>query len=254
MVIVDATRLSDVRPLFAATTPNHPMLLAALLGRTPSVAVADRLEVPSRCVLRTHFGPTFTSQGCDGAFVRDALIELRVHGGCQIVVGGEAPAELPVADQHIARVEFSGLDPDSASITRLVEQTPAECEVRVMSRDLLERCLWRGEVIEALGTIDSFVDPATGLCLVSGNDIQSEAYALFWGEGTVEIGVITHPDFRGMSRAPVTCAHLVRMCARRGFETYWSCEATNAASQSVAGKLGYTRRREYTWLHYDRSG
>ncbi|MHC5010504.1 MAG: GNAT family N-acetyltransferase [Planctomycetota bacterium] len=249
---LDDGALDTVRHLFDPAVPNHPMLFASLTRRAPSVAIVDRMSAPTQCVLRTHFGPTFVSRNCDVRFVAEAMHELRNAGRVQLVLNEEEDAgAYPTPDRVIARIAFTDLDPRGPSIAALVAGTPEGMTVRPMSPDLLARCRWRGEVVEALATEEAFHDHGLGSCLMQGHAIASEAYALFWGEGTVEIGAITAPAFRGRGLAPITCAHLVQACGDRGFRTYWSCHASNPASQTVARKLGYGRRRPYVWVCYD---
>jgi RimJ/RimL family protein N-acetyltransferase len=87
---------------------------------------------------------------------------------------------------------------------------------------------------------------------MSGREICSEAYAVFFGGGRVEIGVITHEEYQRRGCAYVTCQHLIRLCEAQGYPTYWSCEQDNVASVATARKLGYQVQRAYQWLYYAR--
>lgn len=61
----------------------------------------------------------------------------------------------------------------------------------------------------------------------------------------MEVGMVTHEDFRRRGYASFLCAYLIEQCERQGFETYWNCNAENTPSVIIARKLGYQREREY---------
>jgi RimJ/RimL family protein N-acetyltransferase len=121
-----------------------------------------------------------------------------------------------------------------------------------MDEAVLGRCLWRDLMTSAYGTQERFLQHGIGLCLMAGHEICSEAYAVFFGGGRVEIGVITHEAYRQRGYATVACQHLIKHCETQGYPTYWSCEQDNVASAATARKLGYQVQKEYQWLYYAR--
>jgi RimJ/RimL family protein N-acetyltransferase len=83
-----------------------------------------------------------------------------------------------------------------------------------------------------------------------GDDIASEAYAVFRGRKVHEIGVISARAHRGRGLAVHACRRLIEECEADGMGTYWSCNQDNPASNRVAGKLGFTDRRAYRFFVY----
>ena len=80
--------------------------------------------------------------------------------------------------------------------------------------------------------------------------IASEAYAVFRGEKTFEIGVITARAHRGRGLAVAACRRLIEECRASGMDVYWSCHESNLASQRAAVKLGFEGRRPYRFYVY----
>ena len=63
--------------------------------------------------------------------------------------------------------------------------------------------------------------------------------------------IIAEHDGKALNPATakcVTCAHLIRDCEARGYQTYWNCARQNLASAAVARKLGYRTEKEYRLL------
>lgn len=247
--------LGALRPLFDPRCPNHPMLFAALLGRAPAVAIVDSRESPSNAVLRTHYGPTFVARGTDVGFAREAIERLRREGTVEVVVAdGESAPVGAHPDGRTDRIAFDNLPSGPRALAPLLARSPVDCIVRVMDLDILRRCLWHREVIAALADEEAFLREGIGLCLMRGDEILCEAYGLFRGEGTVEIGSITRPDARGRGLSPILCAHVVTTCRSGGYEAYGSCDIDNIASRRVAEKLGFRRSTRYSFWTYPAIG
>ena len=252
MVTLKPADYPDVRSLFDPDIPNHPMLFSALEGRTPAICISDRHEGPKSSVLRTSYSIAFATTDCDLQFLGSALRSLRQGRRVQLVWQEKhVPADL-LPDTIVAGLAFSRRAQDGAGLSSLVNSLPRDCRVTPMTPELLEHCLWRDQAHAAYGgDICRFLQHGFGLCMISKESVICEAYALFWGTDSIEIGVITHEAFRGRNLAAIACAHLIQHCEAQGYSAYWTCERTNGASQSVARKLGFRLEAEYVWLRYD---
>lgn len=252
MVTLSPADYPDVRPLFDPGIPNHGMLFSALEGRTLAICIADKQEAPKSAVLRTGYSIAFASIDCDVDFLGSALRSLRRGRRVQLVWQGEhVPASL-LPDSTLAGLAFSRPAQDGAGLSSLVSSLPRDCQVTPMTSELLDQCLWREQVDASYGgDVSRFLQNGFGLCTVRKGSVICEAYAMFWGAGSVEIFVIVQEDFRGRNLAAITCAHLIQHCEAQGYSAYWSCERTNGASQSVARKLGFRLEAEHSWLRYD---
>lgn len=74
--------------------------------------------------------------------------------------------------------------------------------------------------------------------------LVSIAVTFFLGNMYEDIGVVTHPDYRGMGLS-TACVHaLCHVIFARGHLPTWATSADNAASWRVAEKLGFTHVRD----------
>ncbi len=223
-----------VRALFDAATPNAPMLDALLEGRVPGEVLVDEPVNPAVAVamLRYH-GITFASVGAPPEFLGRAL---RGRGPALLVAGEAAPGEA------IERVEFTVRRPTSN------RGRPAEAEVRLLRSVDLPRCRWHGEVLAACGSAEDFERHGMGVAVWVGGTLAAEAYACFIGGGRAELGVVTHPSYRGRGLARAACSALIERCEARGLTASWSCAADNAGSIATAAAIGFVEPRAYRFV------
>lgn len=81
----------------------------------------------------------------------------------------------------------------------------------------------------------SLVDPTVYGCYV-GDKLVCVASLWHWGDKLSDIGVLTHPDYRGMGYAASVCQTLMNEVDR---DIIWRCDATNKGSYKLAKKLGF---------------
>lgn len=99
----------------------------------------------------------------------------------------------------------------------------------IKSLDLFKKCSWYKERSESYGSDENFLAYGVGYALCIGSEVVSEAYAGI-GNGYAEIGVITHPNYRGKGYATVITSHLIKQCIDSELIPKWSCNANNQAS------------------------
>jgi RimJ/RimL family protein N-acetyltransferase len=236
-------------PLFKDDCPNRAALLAFLEGRGPGIAYADNAEHPTAALVSTNlYSFSYVGGTPDTAWLAEAITELRKQRYLVITHAAWMPdLALPEPDRILPRLEY--LHPQKEWQVPPVS-LPERYYFRPLDADLLERCLWGEEMVAAYGNVEDFLANAVGFCLMHGDEICCEAYALLPGDGHYEIGTVTHEAYRGKGYAYATCLHLAEACAERGYETSWSCDVGNEASQATARKLGYATVREYQFYYY----
>ena len=238
--------------LFDPAVPDHPVLWAVFKGRRGGKALVDNVQGPSQCVLRTDAVLTFFSRRITQTFLNEAVAHFRQTDPVWLVWPPTISAQLrqPETAAIIQRLEFYDCDPRSSVLVNLRQRLLDGFEIRLIDRQLLERCEWRSDMEFYCGSVDNFLANGMGLCLMQGNDIMVEAYVSSFGEVMAAIGAVTRAAHRGHGYAPIACAYLVEACEQRGYRAYWSCDADNVASIRVARKLGFRQETAYQVLEY----
>ena len=177
-----------------------------------------------------------------------SIAELRKSGdvGLSHWTGEEPRYPLPPnpdAEGTNIALEFTARSDDATSLEALLQGMPPECTLRRIDSQLIERCLWRDDLIRVSGSLERFLEKSVGYCLMRGDEILSEAYATYYALNTCEMATVTIDAHRGNGYSTLACAATIRECEKSGFQTVWICESTNRASAAVARKLGYSRER-----------
>ncbi len=236
--------------LYNQAIPNNPALWAVFLGRHTGRALVDDSRHPTQCLLRTDAQLTYASRRISQEFLAETIAYFRHFGAMWLI---HAQGDPPAAGSYrvMPRLEFFDYDPHSTQLAELRSQLPGEFKLKIIDRDLLERCAWRDDMQFYCGSLENFLLHNLGLCMMDGDEIIVEAYASALGDHYAEIGAITHEPHRGCGYAPIAVAYLIEMVEQRGYHAYWSCDIDNPASARVARKLGFRVEKPYEIDEYE---
>ena len=222
-----------LKPLFATT----PSLVAALAGETPGLAIVDSLSAPTACLLRLQFlGGTYF-MGATQPFLDEALQRARRYGEVRLLWEGPEVSALRVpeeASEEWENLTFTDRTPPSGPAPPL----PDGCRLEPIDDDLAKRRMWR-DFVPLCNPPSDFHNAAMGYALMRGEEILSEAWAPFWGDGSVDTGIVTAEKHRRKGYAVVVCEHLVRAYEGLGWEAVWHTSRDNVGSVGVARRLGF---------------
>lgn len=253
MVELRPNQSQPVVPLFNPETPDRPRLFAVLEGNAPGRIFADDPERPDQCVVREdYFGRVFFSRGVTSELAEDAFERLRLDG--QVVLDADDPVTANFAEEKptrlFTRLEFISTLADKPDVQRWLSSVPDGSVVIRLDEDVFDRSQWRDRLLRIFGSTDRYLTESIGYGLLQGESLLAEAHAFFWGGQLVEVGTVTHEQWRGRGYGSVVTAHLVVECEERGYTTYWGCELENKASAAIARHLGYGEPREYHLVAY----
>lgn len=249
MVEIDLARCPvSIPALFDRRVPDSPRLFSVLAGRHIGRVLADDATTPTWCVLReAWFGTTFMGGTVDLHSLIQAITELRKDGQVVLNLDDKHVRFFPAGPRaELPRLKFSGRISGESHFATLLQVIPLGCKVCKVDQQSVGRCLWYDNLLDIFGSVDRFLAQSLGFCLMKGDEVLSEAHAFFWGDDEVEIGTITHENYRGLGYSTLVCAHLVQACEERVHQTYWGCDTDNPPSAAVARKLGYPYESQYT--------
>jgi GNAT superfamily N-acetyltransferase len=236
--------------LFDPHVPNNPALWAVFRGWHVGRALVDDLSHPTQCVIRTDAVLTYASHLIRQDFLSAVIGYFKQYGPIGLI---RSPDDSPAPEgyQILPRLEFYEYDHYSTVLADLRSHLPDGYEVRVIDRDLLERCEWRNDMAFYCGSMENFLLNDLGMCLMHGEEIIVETYASALGSPYAEIGAITHEPYRGRGLAPIAVAHLIETLEQRSYHAYWSCDTDNLASARIARKLGFKIEKPYEIWEYE---
>ncbi|CAN5908927.1 hypothetical protein BH11VER1_BH11VER1_09230 [soil metagenome] len=250
---VHSDNIFDILPLFDFDFPNQTALLSCANGEIPGEFYVNDPTIPTACVAVIGFyNWTFIGGGPEQDWLNHTFAILQKDRFLMLIWAEWVTSCIqppPEFTQTINRYEF--LDSPLTVVHTDSRLAPDQrLNIVRMDQELFSRCLWNSEMTLAYGCHQSFLDFGLGFCLMRGNEICCEVYAVFRAKQRYEIGVITPEAYRGLGYAYKACSFLSKQCAREGFKTSWSCNQENNSSVGLARKLGYKIEREYQMLHY----
>lgn len=241
-----------LRSLCPTQGPTYRRCYAVLDGVAPGRILADDDTAPTWLAVQESFddGTLFLGGAVEPELTADLIQLLRQTVGVTIGLTPDDPllAVLPPnPDYDGGAIDFEAraLEVD---LERLV-QPPGGLRLARIDEELLPRCAWGPWMIVNLGAV---LDHGLGYCLLDGEQVVAEAFAGGNVGGLLEMGTITHADYRGRGLGTVVCARTILECERLGYRTWWNTALTNVASAGLARKLGYRVERPYrvlAWFH-----
>jgi hypothetical protein len=129
---------------------------------------------------------------------------------------------------------------------------PEGFSVKTLDKVLFEQSPWFGFISAIYGSTERFLTHGIGYGLVNDQGVcVAQAYGAMMSEKLCEIGVVTHPDYRGNGYILHPAQALIDECLRRNITPIWSCDSTNTASLKTALKLGFTVAHHYAFIKKD---
>ena len=248
MLELPAAHFERAAHLFDVTQPNAPMIFSTIAGRTLGRAFVDDLDQPTNCLLVMDFQHfSFTHASVDPQWLATTVAALRPQFGLLLNWSAEMAATLPSppnASRDYAGHEFMEYYAQGDL------QLPPGRRLQRMDADILARCTWRDLVLSAFGTVENFLADGIGVCVMDGEEICSESYAIFLGAGKFEVGIVTNEPYRQQGNAYHACKALLQLLEDTERPPHWSYFEGNVASAATARKLGFGAQRDYQWWHY----
>lgn len=85
-----------------------------------------------------------------------------------------------------------------------------------------------------------------GIYDVTKNRIVCTSFSSGIGDGKIDIGIETQPDYRRMGFATLCAARMVRYVLENGMLPDWGCDTMNQGSASTAIKIGFEKSTSYS--------
>lgn len=115
--------------------------------------------------------------------------------------------------------------------------------------ELFKQCAWFEKIGERYyGNPQNFFSHGEGYALFNKDQIAAEVYSAFISRDYVEIGIVTHPDFRQQQYAAILSSYYVEKIHKEGKTPIWSCRTSNLGSLKTALKIGFEIDQYYIQL------
>lgn len=130
-------------------------------------------------------------------------------------------------------------------------EIPEGYELREIDKDVIVNL--QGRIIPSFSweSQQAFLEKGKGMCLlhngdIVGNSIACNAFSAAIGNGQMDIGIETNPEYRGKGLGKVIAAQMVKYALSQGYEPIWGCDTRNIGSLRIAEAVGF----EVVGKHY----
>jgi GNAT superfamily N-acetyltransferase len=116
---------------------------------------------------------------------------------------------------------------------------PSKYNLRKIDKEILPKIF--GRVIPSFSwdSEQAFFKGGTGYCLMDGDKFACSSISAFIGNGQIDIGIETNPEYRRQGLGAPTAAAMVRYCLEQGHQPVWGCLQDNVGSALIAKKVGF---------------
>lgn len=123
---------------------------------------------------------------------------------------------------------------------------PSEFELKEIDEEIINKL--QGRIIPSFSWDSSkeFLEKGKGLCLLHKGEIACNAFSAAIGNGQMDIGVETNPNYRGKGLGKIVAAWMVNYALEKGYEPIWGCDSENIGSSSIAQAIGYEKLAEHS--------
>ena len=107
-----------------------------------------------------------------------------------------------------------------------------------------------GEIRATWRDVRTFSEQGFGFALLHNDEIASACHACFVGNGEAEVSVRTEEAYRRQGLGTLVASAFVEACLGRGLTPSWECWHDNVASDMLARRLGFKKRKDvpvYVW-------
>jgi GNAT superfamily N-acetyltransferase len=85
----------------------------------------------------------------------------------------------------------------------------------------------------------TFLEKGAGYCLMDGDKVACASFSAYIGNGQVDVGIETTPEYRRLGLGAVTAAAMVKHVLENGAQPVWGCLQENAGSAAIAEKIAF---------------
>lgn len=225
-------------PLFENYGPNQTVIDACLNARNPCEIWVDEKNPKENLALISKYGFAFGWGNIESTLEH---------------VANDQKKEITFIPKNYSTPEFGTLTErwefkdyeERAFIQKLLDEVPPHLSWVPITEKNAKQSNWADTILTLFDNYASFERSGGGLALSDGKKFLSECIIGFLGNDHVEIGTVTHPEYRGKGYSTIVCAQLMKKLLEKNFKPYWSCSNDNPASICVAEKLGFNDSKRY---------
>lgn len=241
---------SKVLTLFNPEYPNLAFAFGIIDGILPGQIWVDSENSPSVCLIISNIDYCFISGNLDEGIFVEFLGLLKDKATVKLVCE---------PNSHDNQINFSKYE------FKLVPRVQYRYKMKISEMELypnnskyilkkindhetFKKCIWESFLTKIYGEKNNYLKFSMGFILWDAikNQVASEAHGVI-SKGLIEVGTITHEDYRNQGLSTIVCNQLICAAIKKGLYPIWTCDEANIASNKVAQHQGMDDIKDYTF-------
>ncbi|MBA2710255.1 MAG: GNAT family N-acetyltransferase [Tatlockia sp.] len=239
----------SVRNFFGSDYPNIAFVLAVILDNIPGKIFVDRKINPTVCLVLCKGLPyCFIA----GELSREIFLKFLPLMKTKPLIKLVCPSVTNKANINFIDFGFQPIErfqyrfkSSQSQIQNYINDSEYEL-LPIKDEKLLSLCQWNSFMTSCYGNTENYLKNSIGFVLWDPEKklALSEAHGVI-AENWVEIGTVTHENYRGKKLSTIVCNNLIQHLIKKGLHPIWSCDKANIPSWKVAEHQGMDDKIEY---------
>jgi len=245
-------KYKNVRELFHKNYPNLPEIFAVIEHSIPGQIWVDNEHEAKICLVITNSPYCFVSGEVNEEIFLECFELLKKKQMVKLVVDPNPQFDL----SRFGFVTVSRRQYRYKDIHGKIPQYDNNSSYLIKKIDDIETfnlCMWKPLMTDIFGSAENYLTNGIGFVLWDANNkiIASESHGIPSKE-FIEIGTVTHENYRGQKLSTILCNHLIRHAIEKKLKPVWSCDEANVVSWKVAEKQGMDELIKYTFYTWSK--
>jgi len=240
-------KYEKVRSFFHGSYPNLPFIYGIIDHLLPGQIWVDNENKPNNCLVMTGAAYCFMAGKLSEGEFRGYFDLLKEKEKVELAIESDSQLELskfgfvPTARRQYRYNDIQSTIPYYENDTNYILK-------KIEDEKIFNLCMWKSLVVNIFGNAENYLKNGMGFILWDSQKqlIASEAHGVPSKE-LVEIGAITHEDYRGKKLSTILCNHLIHYVIKKRLQPVWSCDEANVISLKLAEKQGMDDLMKYTF-------
>lgn len=245
-------KYENARKLFHKNYPNLPEIFAVIEHLIPGQIWVNNEDEPTFCLVITNSPYCFIQGEINEEIFEECFKLLKKKPMVKLVV--EPNPQLDLAKfgfLSVSRRQYRYRDIHSK--IPQYENNSSYLIKKIEDIETFNLCLWKPLMTSIFGSAENYLKHGIGFILWDSNNkiIASESHGIPSKE-LVEVGTVTHENYRNQKLSTILCNHLIRHAIEKKLKPVWSCDDANFISWKVAEKQGMDELIKYTFYNWNK--
>jgi GNAT superfamily N-acetyltransferase len=117
--------------------------------------------------------------------------------------------------------------------------TPGKFILRKINKEIYPKITGRVVPGSFWASAEAFLKTGAGYCLMDGDKFACVSFSAYIGNGQIDVGIETNPEYRRRGLGAPTAAAMVGYCLDHGYQPVWGCLQDNVGSALIAKQVGF---------------